>query len=195
MLVSEILTKIEGILTRDDSVTGAQLAMCLSEAWFSNTLAWFLDPRAEHGLGTRPAELFLKAIGEARSSSKYRRASHLKFGKVGAGRGATGLRLGNLAVLREFFLSGAVGRSSRGARYCDLVMLDLDPDDGLIVVIENKLFTCNRPGQLIEYHQAVESKFGRVPTREFVYLTLRGDEPVSYDEQEKMAHRPWLALG
>jgi hypothetical protein len=74
-------------------------------------------------------------------------------------------------------------------RYCDLVLLDLDSDDGLTVFIENKLFTCNQADQLVEYLEAAEEKFSRIPTREYVYLTLRGDSafPHPGDDRETVA--------
>lgn len=191
--LNKLLVQVEKLLG-NQKLPEAQLASSLSESWFSNTLAWFLDPRAGHGFGTLPSELFLGIVAKARSKSA-RRASHLKFGKEGKGRGATSFRLGNVAVVREFFLSGEVmARGRRGTRFCDIVMLDLDPDDGLFVAIENKLFTCNRPQQLTDYHVAVESKFQRATTREYVYLTLQGDRPANYAADDKTAHQSWLAV-
>src|SRR5690606_32054901 len=94
-----------------------------------------------------------------------------------------------------FFLSRDVKRGGRGTRYCDLVLVDLDPDDGIVVLVENKLFTRNRPGQLAEYLAAAESKFDRVPTRDYVYLTLKGDAPVSYAGLDGTAEQRWVQLG
>jgi hypothetical protein len=31
----------------------ALLRICLNEAWFSNVMAWLLDPSANHGFGKR----------------------------------------------------------------------------------------------------------------------------------------------
>jgi len=190
-----VMERASALFARAPHPSQALLARCLSESWFSDTLAWYLDPRAEHGLGTLPAELFLKAIGKARSAAGDGEPTSVRAGRDGAGRGATSFNLGNCAVIREFFLSRAVTRGGRNTRYCDLVLIDLDHDDGLAVLIENKLFTCNRAGQLGEYHAAVEDKFSRVPTREYVYLTLGGDAPVAHAIDDAAASGRWLRLG
>jgi hypothetical protein len=127
------------------------LRHALNEAWFSDALAWLLDPRRSHGLGVSFLRGFLKAVARERSNSdkQYaRRASHLKWSST-PGRGAhiSGLRLSNASVLREFYLTAAVAASSnRGNRYADVVALDLDPNDELFLVVENKLFGSNHTG-------------------------------------------------
>jgi hypothetical protein len=82
----------------------------------------------------------------------------------------------------------------RGQRYCDLLFLDLDSKDGFVLVIENKLFTRNHPGQLASYFEAIESKFARTKVREFVYLTLTGECPVIHNADDREDCRRWIRL-
>ena len=174
------------------------LRRCLSEAWFSDTLAWLLDPKAGHNLGVRFVNEFLKRIARNRCSSEIayaRSGSHLKWGKKGPGRAPSGLRLANSSVIREFYLSKEVKkRGGRGQRYCDLVLLDLDPGDSLFVVVENKLFTTNHPKQLEDYFEAVESKYRRAKVREYVYLTLKRSEPKIFADENTSCHKHWVQM-
>jgi hypothetical protein len=170
----------------------------INESWFSDTLAWLLDPEGSHGLGVAFAREFVRKVGKIRSKgeNKYsHRKAHLKLGKSGSGTGATGFSLSNAGVFREFYLAKQLGKKGkRGTRYCDVVFLDLDSSDSLFLVIENKLFTTNHPGQLEEYFEAVEEKYGRAKIREYVYLTLNGDEPIQFegDTPGKMKH--WVRM-
>ncbi|HNR14074.1 MAG TPA: PD-(D/E)XK nuclease family protein [Thermodesulfobacteriota bacterium] len=168
---------------------------CLNEAWFSNILAWLLDPRASHGLGVSFGNEFLKTVAMARAGSKEhaRKKSLFKWGKRGRGSSSVGFSLKNASVIREFYLAKAIGsRAARGPRYCDIALFDLDSWDSLFVVIENKLFSTNHPGQLTEYYTVVEDKFERVKVREYVYLTLYGSDPAKHEADEKGKLSYWV---
>ena len=174
------------------------LRRCLSEAWFSDTLAWLLDPKAGHKLSVRFVKEFIKKIAQNRCSSEIvyaRSGSHLKWGKKGPGIARSGIKLANSTVIREFYLSKAVKkRGGRGQRYCDLVLLDLDPGDSLFVVVENKLFTTNHPKQLEDYFEAVESKYRRAKVREYVYLTLKRSKPKIFADENTSCHKHWVQV-
>lgn len=173
---------------------------CFNETWFSNMLAWLLDPKGSHGLGVTFAKEFLKTVAITRTDGsahdKYARQENLlKFGKAGAGRSPTGFSLKNASVLREFYLTKTIGKSdTRGPRYCDIVFLNLNSSDGLFVVIENKLFTTNYPGQLASYYQSVQDKFGRAKVLEYVYLTLHGSSPVHFKDESDKILKHWVCL-
>ncbi len=163
-----------------------------NETWFSNQLEWLLNPQSGHGLGTAFATKFLERIGRLRSSNHMnlrRRNAYLKWGKEGAGTGSTGFNLGNCAVFREFYLSRDISRQRNSGLYCDVVLADLDSKDSLFLVIENKLFTCDRLGQLGDYFNLVESKFTRAKVREYVYLTLLASPP-----SDISAHGDWVPM-
>jgi len=167
-----------------------------NEAWFSNMLAWLLDPKGSHGLGTEFLQEFLKLLAKKRSSQEdgyAREASFLKWGREGLGRTTSGLALGNASAAREFFLASEIGKeASQGSRFCDVVLLDLDPDDGLFVAIENKLFTTNHHHQLQDYYHTIESRYRRANIREYVYLTFHGFHPLSSDRDSSLLNKAWL---
>lgn len=177
------------------------LRRALNETWFSDTLAWLLDPKGSHGLGVKFLQAFLVTIAKKReeglpNGTEYaRRATHLKYGKSNnKGQATSKLTLANAAVLREFYLSGGIGRNAESGKYCDVVVTDLDSGDGLFLVVENKLFTTNHPRQLAGYLQTTETRYSRVPIREYVYLTLDGSEPVLGDEQDRAIHTRWVRM-
>jgi len=167
-----------------------------NEAWFSNMLAWLLEPKGSHGLGTGFIEDFLKLLAKRRSNpdDRYARGeSLLKWGKEGYGRTTSGLSLGNASAAREFFLASEIGKDAlQGSRFCDVVLMDLDLDDGLFVAIENKLFTTNHRHQLQDYYRSIESRYSRAKIREFVYLTFHGFRPLSQSDESSELDRTWL---
>ncbi len=170
----------------------------LSESWFSNTLAWLLNPKESHGLGVRFANEFVKTIARKRSegfrhcacrknkeeSEEYdyaHRASLLKWRRnKHKGKSSIGLSLKNACPICEFYLTRTRKeyRKTSMPSYIDVLFLDMDLDDGLVVAIENKLFTINHSEQLEYYYDNIEDKFSAATVREYVYLTLRGDPPV-----------------
>ncbi len=181
------------------------LRTSLNEAWFSDTLAWLLDPSGSHGLGPAFAKRFLTALARNRrsgSGGEYAQAAtHLAYGKGPHRKGAdskkrerqrvSSLKLANAAVLREFHLSADIGRGAEHGRYCDVVLLDLDTSDSLFVAIENKLFTVNHPGQLARYWKVVHTRYSRAATREYAYLTLLGTPPVG----DERCRKHWVRMG
>lgn len=195
----QIMRHVEAFLTRhhiDCDDPDLVLKRSFNEAWFSNMLAWLLNAKGSHGLGTRFTDGFLKSLAKKRSDQQNqyaRRDSFLKWGKEGKGRSTSGLSLSNASAAREFFLSSGIGReSTQGSRFCDVVLVDLDPADGLFVAIENKLFTTNHRNQLQDYHQTIESRYRRANTREYVYLTFHGFYPLSSGGQSTTLNQIWL---
>jgi len=180
---------------KPDEIT---LRHALKEGWFSDALAWLLDPKGDHGLGVRFLQEFLKAVARERCNPdrEYeRRATHLRWSYTpGPGQRSTILRLSNAASFREFYLAGRTKHSKHSDRYCDVVVLDLDSKDGLVLVIENKLFGTNSAGQLRDQLWGVEDKYSRARVREYVYLTLLGDKPTSIVEDELPILPRWVAL-
>ncbi|MFW5700455.1 MAG: PD-(D/E)XK nuclease family protein, partial [Cyclobacteriaceae bacterium] len=127
-----------------------------------------------------------------RTESYYeRRSTFLKSGKTGKGT-AKNFSLKNSSVIREFYLSKSISKIKKSdARYCDIAFFDLDTQDGLFLVIENKLFTTNHTRQLEGYYQAVEEKFHYAKVREYVYLSLNGDDPIDMDDNDS---RKWIRI-
>jgi hypothetical protein len=105
---SEILQPIEDIIKRNPlefDHADFKLRHYLNEAWFSNTLAWLLNPNGSHGYGVTFVKEFVKAIGKKRSNN-YEKFAHneslLNWRNRGSGTGASKFSLKNASVIREF---------------------------------------------------------------------------------------------
>jgi len=170
------------------------LRQYFNEASFSNILAWLLDPKGSHGFGVKFANEFLKCIAKRRTTNNYaRKGTFLKWGKGGKGKPSTQFSLKNSSAIREFYLPQTKSsKSNKVSRYCDVVLMDIDSKDSLFVSIENKLFTANHPFQLKDCYQIVEQKFARVKIREYVYLTIHGNEPLIDGYENYWIRMSWV---
>lgn len=158
----------------------------LNENWLSDQLAWLLDTNGSHGFRTQFARRFLKRVASLRDNGDYERGETY-LSNSGGGQDPSKLRVDNSCVIREFFLSPPLNKKSqasdeekdyepaRATGACDVVFSDLDGNDNIFVVIENKLFTRNKKNQLQSYWEGVNEKYTNVATKEFVYLTLGAD--------------------
>ena len=139
--IEEFLSKNQLKIDDKDRV----FKICFNEAWFSNTLAWLLDPKGSHNLGVKFANEFLRTVAQIRTNGpeeKYeRRETLLKWKRPGKGKSSFGFSLKNASVIREFYLAKSTcKRNGRGPRFCDIAFFDLDSSDGLFLVIENKIY-------------------------------------------------------
>ncbi|ERP30703.1 PD-(D/E)XK nuclease family protein [Chitinivibrio alkaliphilus] len=190
----EIISRVEKFIENKEeefSMPDVMLRRCLNETWFSDTLAWLLDPKTDDELGVLFINNFIKKVAEKRSSEAggyKRRDAFLRFRDQKAGRSVTGdqrFSLKNAAVMREFYLSNYDSRKRKSsAQFADIAVFDLDPGDGIFLTIENKLFSRNHPGQLENYYKLIEDKFKSVKVREYIYLTITGEEPVFYKKND-----------
>jgi hypothetical protein len=119
----------------------------------------------------------------------------LKYGHGGAGVAASDFSLRNASPVRELYFSPSEDKDS-GVLYCDLALLDLDPSEKLVVIIENKLFGYNAKSQLKAYRKRTDARFKRCNVREFVYLTLSGRAPTNHSgtKSEGKDNSHWLCL-
>jgi hypothetical protein len=173
--------------------------ICFNEAWFSNTLAWLLNPKGTHGLGVNFAKEFLITIAKIRTNGakkKYEtKGTLLKLGNKEPGRTPYRFSLKNATAVREFYLSKSMKNGTgRKPRYCDVAFFDLDPSDSLFVAVENKLFSSNHLYQLEDYYDLIEDKFRRTKTLEYVYLTLHGHAPVKHKKESERKYKYWVRM-
>jgi hypothetical protein len=197
------LGKIEDFLSRNNlEIDNKDLVFkrCFNEAWFSNTLAWLLDPEGSHNLKAQFAMKFLEKIARIRADGAKKKeynikVSQLAWRKKKQRRSALDFRLNNASVIREFYLTKSIRkRNGRKPKFCDIVFFDLDLSDSLFLVIENKLFSSNYPLQLEEYYDTVEEKFRKVQVREYVYLTINGSEPSVHKKGIIRKYKYWVRM-
>ena len=150
-----------------------------------------------HGIGVSFVKSFIKIIAKKRSQGKsnyIRKATMLKEGKASKGVNTSVFSLKNASPVRELYFSPIDNKS--GVLFSDLALLDLDSNENLIIIIENKLFGNNREGQLDAYQKRTDIKFKRCKVREFVYLTLDGREPFIHSDSaaELKSNKHWVTL-
>jgi len=132
-----------------------------NELRHSNFLGFLLDPYGSHGLGTQFLQRFLiRAVAEA---SKPASISVLELG---------GLDLSEATVERE---AGQID------------VLITDPDNRLVVVIENKIEAGETGNQLERYVQSIGARYPDY-RKLFLFLTVEGDPP-SDNRYLQLSHR------
>lgn len=180
------------------------LSQSLNETWFSNILAWLLNPKASHGYRKDFSLRFLHRVAEIKKKGgkeEFSQNPHFLKNQdtAGAGNRVNKLKLQNSTTVREFFISTGTNKT---AKYCDLVLLDLDYNDSVIVAIENKLFSTNHPYQLQEYYNGMEKSYNHAKIRDYVYLTIDGSNPKKFgvvfgdgkSKKEKTLYKNWVTL-
>lgn len=127
------------------------LGIARRELQHSNFLAWLLDPAESHGQGA----LFLKAILMdllAQTPPEHRPLSPVEL---------DGAELRGVEIRREW-------------RNIDILITCEEPK--FVIAIENKIGSGEHGMQLSRYETVLNEAFGNVP-KQFVYLTIEGDEP------------------
>lgn len=129
----------------------------MNETWFSNQLAWLLDPKGSHCLNSEFSNKFFTSILGSKFTNKE-------------------FNLKNFEVCREFYVQVDDDEKSRDkqvARRLDVVCMDLEQK--VVVVIENKFDGMNHNNQLSEYLQ-VENLFTEDFSFYFIYLTYASNQ-------------------
>ncbi|MCH7848893.1 MAG: PD-(D/E)XK nuclease family protein [Planctomycetes bacterium] len=127
------------------------LGIARTEIRHSNFLAWLLDPAESHGQGA----LFLKAILMdllAQTPPEMRPFSPVQL---------DGAELRGVEIRREW-------------RNIDILITCEEPK--FVIAIENKIGSGEHGKQLSRYETVLNEAFGNV-LKQFVYLTIDGDEP------------------
>ena len=162
------------------------LPISISESWLSDQLSYFLDPSASHGLGDKFCLALLKKLIDCRCKNDKitTRDWNFKIGKGGKGKLLSAVSLRDTGIVREFYISDR--------KYIDIVMLNLERNNGMAVVIENKYLTHNSEGQLSSYRESIREMMPKRTIMEFVYLTLWGQE-IKLDK-DKGEEREWVKM-
>lgn len=174
----------------------------LDEAWFSDRLAWLLDPAASHDLGDRFLRGFLDRLAAAGADHPApgiafaRQRRLLRAPYPGAfGTTVDTIATGPLGTVRELHLGHHESGKSQ-ARHSDLAVVRLTGDRPVLVAIENKLFTTDHDDQLAAYQRAIESRYADLRVVEYAYLTLFGQSPTDTGTEAAEAGPviPWVPV-
>ena len=126
----------------------------------SRVVASLLNPRGTHGLG----DLFLRAFLTAASA----KAKELRIGDVWPEH-VNGWQLGSVKSIRE--------RNN-------IDVLVVGEDDQFVCLIENKISSSERPGQLAKYWKIVDGHYKGWP-RLAVFLTPRATLPIKETDRKR----------
>ena len=153
-----------------------------SELLHTQYIAYFLDPRGSHGLGTKPLRELFRLLGRLIEGEDV-------FERLAKAPGEMDL-LSRVRVSAEERLEEDV---TVGQRRCDIWIELIDADRSVFVVIENKIDAQEHGDQLAAYEEVVwqRARERRVLNFEakLVYLTPTGRQPDSARDQ-----RLWLPV-
>lgn len=147
----EIVELIEQVKVSDDILD----VIKLSENQHSDMIAWCLSPNEGHAQGDAVIKDFLIAAYAARDGATYDNKQFFARWTPGRIRTAS---FGSAFVTREFSV-----KVENGKRAGRLDLFLVDPQNEIIVAIENKVGAKLNESQLSKYHAAVKEQIGRRP--------------------------------
>jgi|GEM_PF-5953261 hypothetical protein len=119
----------------------------------SNVLAWLLNPNANHNLGSKFLELFLKDFKEMNANN---------------------LDLKKFRVIREYECVG---------KRIDILLDYNDGENKRLIVVENKIGSQEGEKQLCTYYDNIQRKYAEYSNKFFIYLTPEGDKPFNEEDK------------
>jgi hypothetical protein len=171
----ELIELIEQVKTSDDLLD----VITLNENQHSDILAWCLSPQEGHGQGDATIKDFLHAACIAAEDNRF--DNRRFFDKWTPGRIRTG-SFGAAFISREFTI-----RVEEGSRNGRLDLFLVDPQNQIIVAIENKAGARLSEEQLGRYHAAVKQQIGNRPVfrdYDFAFVVLDRDLYYNYEEED-----------
>jgi hypothetical protein len=126
------------------------------ELQHSNLLAWLFNPNESHGLGEHFIKEFIKLYYKGNDYQDL---------------GVEGNRLSVFDFVRMDFDDLEIKREHK-----NIDLLLLSKSNKLCIVIENKIFSHERDGQLLKYKKLIDTDFNEYQHKVFIYLSLLGQE-------------------
>jgi len=133
-----------------------------AEIRHSNVLAWLLDPEESHSLG----DIVLRRVLSNMLLQDDANVEGMSAAKVEL------MDFPDIEIRREW-------------RNIDILVIDRT--NKLLVLIENKIYSGESPGQLDKYHKSVSEEFPKF-TLIPVFLTLTGDETSEGDDSKYICY-------
>ena len=161
LILDDDFTSLQNLVNEEVNLMDI-LKVSRKELQHSNFLAWLFDPKESHNLGDYALKEFIKI---------YFRENEYK--NLGADAGLSvfdfvQLDFDDLEIRREY-------------KNIDLILLSRKRE--FCVVIENKIFSGEREGQLKKYREVIEHEYRELKYKIFIYLSLE-EQQISEDEQD-----------
>ncbi len=165
----------------------------LSENQHSDMLAWCLTPGEGHGQGDSVIKDFLEAAYRASDNTIHDNRKFFQKWTPGRIRVSS---FGSAFVTREFSVKiKDADRDEKRPGRIDLFIVD--PQNQLLIAIENKVGAKLTESQLEDYRKAVNSEIGGRPVfkdYQFAYIVLDRELTWYTDEQIKELGKRWIFL-
>lgn len=171
---------------------GMPISECINEAYFSNSLAWLMNPNEKYNR-VEFINKFAKLIANKRAKeSRLKHSSTtIKAGRNGYGTNYRKFNFANSNTIREYHLSKSL-REDRSTNFCDVVLIDLDIPNSIIITVESKLQGAVNKIQLGQYYKQCEAKFSEVKTREYVVIGLDKETPKPLKKDKNWIYLSWI---
>lgn len=185
----ELIELIEQAKVSDDILD----VITLGENQHSDMLAWCLTPGEGHGQGDSVIKDFLEAAYHVSESAIYDNKKFFRKWTPGRIRVSS---FGSAFVTREFAIKVA-DPDSEGKRPGRLDLFLVDPQNKLLIAIENKVGAQLTEDQLARYQTAVNREIGGRPIfkdYEFAYVVL--DRQLDWYSEEALEQlgKRWILL-
>ncbi|PIR50708.1 hypothetical protein COU78_05015 [Candidatus Peregrinibacteria bacterium CG10_big_fil_rev_8_21_14_0_10_49_24] len=146
LVLDEDFTDIQSLVQEEVNLMSI-LGIQHKELQHSNFLAWLFNPRETHGFGDYPLKEFIKTYFVNHDYEDLGDISVFDY---------TALDLSDIEIRREY-------------RNIDLILTS--PSNKLCIVIENKIYSGEREGQLKKYHEIVQTEYPDFK-QVFMFLSL-----------------------
>lgn len=185
----ELIELIEQAKVTDDILD----VITLSENQHSDMLAWCLSPGEGHGQGDSVIKDFLEAAHRESDNAIYDNKKFFRKWTPGRIRVSS---FGSAFVTREFALKlKPTGHDDKRPGRLDLFLVD--PQNKLLITIENKVGAQLTEGQLARYQTAVNDEIGCRPIfkdYEFAYIVLDRELGWYTNDQLSALGKRWVFL-
>ncbi|ALX94674.1 PD-(D/E)XK nuclease family protein [Serratia sp. JSRIV001] len=183
---NRLVDLVECVKVSDDFLD----VISLSETQHSDMLAWCLHPNEGHGQGDAVVkDLLVAAYNAGAQTNKF--SNKAFFEKWTPGRVRTS-SFGSAFIAREFSLS--ISEANKRGRL-DLFLID--PNNRIVVTIENKAGAALTEGQLSSYYTAVNAQISSrkvFKDYDFAYLVVDRDLSQYTEEHLKSLGNKWALL-
>jgi hypothetical protein len=154
LILDEDFTSLQNLVNEEVNLMDI-LKVSHKELQHSNFLAWFFNPIESHNLGDFALKEFIKIYFK---ENKY-------------------LNLGNETGLSVFdFVQLDFGDLEIRREYKNIDLIFLSQKNEFCIVIENKIYSTEKAGQLEKYRKIIESEYPKFKHKIYIYLSLENQE-------------------
>lgn len=161
LMLDEDFTSLQNLANEEVNLMDI-LRVSHKELQHSNFLAWFFNPTESHALGDFALKEFIKIYFKENQFQNLGNETGLSVFDF------VQLDFDDLEIRRE---------------YKNIDLIFLSPKNEFCLVIENKIYSPEKKGQLEKYRKIIESEYPEFKHKIYIYLSLY-DQQISESEQD-----------